>query len=74
MNLLLAYPIIFLIKIYQSLLSPFFGFNCRFSPTCSEYTKQSLLKYGLVKGLFLALRRLSKCHPYSKSNFNDPLN
>ncbi|MBI72350.1 MAG: membrane protein insertion efficiency factor YidD [Candidatus Marinimicrobia bacterium] len=73
-NLLLVSPLIFLIKIYQLLLSPFLGSNCRFIPTCSEYTKQSLLRYGLVKGSFLALRRLSKCHPCSKSHFNDPLN
>jgi len=39
---------------------------CRFSPTCSEYMKQSILKYGIIKGVRLGCFRLIKCHPYSK--------
>ena len=45
---------------------------CRFTPTCSEYTFQAVEKYGVVKGLFLGLKRIIRCHPFSKGGY-DPL-
>jgi putative membrane protein insertion efficiency factor len=55
---------LFLIKVYKKLLSPVLGRHCRFWPTCSDYTAQSIEKYGAGRGLFLGLRRLLKCHPF----------
>ncbi|NLK61902.1 MAG: membrane protein insertion efficiency factor YidD [Fusobacteria bacterium] len=60
------------IKGYQKLISPLLGKNCRFYPTCSSYTIQALEKYGIIKGLFLGLKRILKCHPFNKGGF-DPL-
>ncbi len=64
--------IIFLIKFYQKAISPFLGRRCRFHPTCSEYTKQAVEKYGALKGLYLGLVRILKCHPFHKGGY-DPL-
>ena len=58
--------IINLIDIYKYLISPLLGNNCRFLPTCSEYTKDSIVKFGLVKGCWLGLKRILKCHPWGK--------
>ena len=63
---------IFLIKFYQKAISPFLGRTCRFYPTCSEYTKQAVEKYGALKGLYLGLIRILKCHPFHKGGY-DPL-
>ena len=63
---------IFLIKFYQKAISPFLGRRCRFYPTCSEYTKQAVEKYGALKGLYLGLIRILKCHPLHKGGY-DPL-
>lgn len=64
--------LIFLIKFYQKAISPFLGRRCRFYPTCSEYTKQAVEKYGALKGLYLGLIRILKCHPFHKGGY-DPL-
>ena len=58
--------IIYMIKLYQLTLGLFFRGACKFHPTCSEYTKQAIFKYGVIKGGILSLKRLTKCHPYSK--------
>ncbi|MBP9477722.1 MAG: membrane protein insertion efficiency factor YidD [Sebaldella sp.] len=63
---------ILLIKFYQKAISPFLGRRCRFYPTCSEYTKQAIEKYGLFKGTYLGVRRILKCHPFHKGGY-DPL-
>mgnify|MGYP003590358126 FL=1 len=63
---------IFLIKFYQKAISPVLGRRCRFYPTCSEYTKQAVEKYGALKGLYLGLFRILKCHPFHKGGY-DPL-
>ena len=55
-----------MIKLYQLTLGLFFRGACKFHPTCSEYTKQAIFKYGVIKGGLLSLKRLTKCHPYSK--------
>lgn len=64
--------LIFLIKFYQKLVSPFIVTSCCFYPTCSEYAGQAIYKYGIIKGLFLTIRRLLKCHPFSDPKY-DPL-
>ena len=64
--------IISLIDIYKYLVSPLLGNNCRFLPTCSEYTKDSIVKFGLVKGCWLGLKRILKCHPWGKGGY-DPI-
>tara|TARA_Y100001958_G_scaffold60479_1_gene40737 strand:- start:286 stop:501 length:216 start_codon:yes stop_codon:yes gene_type:complete len=60
------------IILYQKILSPFFPSSCRFTPTCSEYSKQSILKYGLLKGSYLGVKRILKCHPWGESGY-DPV-
>ncbi len=53
-----------LIKGYKILISPLLGRNCRFYPTCSEYTHEAIQKHGLIKGILLGTKRLLKCHPF----------
>ena len=54
---------IFFVKIYQVMISPFLGQNCRFYPSCSGYTIQALETHGFLKGSYLSIKRISKCHP-----------
>lgn len=61
-----------IILFYQKYISPMLGKKCKFYPTCSEYTKQAILKYGCIKGVLLGLKRIMKCHPFSKGGY-DPL-
>jgi len=63
---------IFLIKIYQFIISPMLGKICRFTPTCSQYSEESIKSHGLSKGIKLSLKRLAKCHPWGKSGY-DPV-
>ena len=60
------------IRIYQTLISPLLPASCRFYPTCSDYTVQAIIKHGVKKGSWKALKRLSKCHPYNAGGF-DPV-
>jgi putative membrane protein insertion efficiency factor len=53
-----------LIKLYQYLLSPWVGSHCRFYPTCSEYAKAAIETHGVLRGSWLAARRLLRCHPW----------
>ncbi|HTT03641.1 MAG TPA: membrane protein insertion efficiency factor YidD [Steroidobacteraceae bacterium] len=53
-----------LIRIYQWTVSPLLGPTCRFYPSCSNYALQALRRYGLVRGGWLALRRIARCHPF----------
>lgn len=62
-----------MIWIYRHSISLFVGRQCRFLPTCSAYADEALQKYGLAKGGSLALRRLCKCHPFSKESGFDPV-
>ena len=52
-----------LIKTYQFLISPLLGHSCRYLPTCSEYSIESLKEFGLIKGIFMSLKRILSCHP-----------
>ncbi len=54
----------FLIRIYQLVLSPVLGKNCRFHPSCSDYMKEAIKKHGLLNGILLGTKRLLKCHPF----------
>ena len=62
----MKYIVIYIIKTYQLTFGLYVKGACRFSPTCSEYMKQAVLKYGAIKGMWMGTRRLIKCHPYSK--------
>jgi putative membrane protein insertion efficiency factor len=64
---ILIFPFVFLIKIYQFLISPIIGKNCRFNPTCSNYALEALKKHGLVLGMYYSIIRISKCHPWGGS-------
>ncbi len=68
----LSFPFILLIRSYQLVISPWIGPKCRFTPTCSQYGIEALRKYGPVKGLWLTIRRVSRCHPWGGSGF-DPV-
>jgi putative membrane protein insertion efficiency factor len=61
---ILSLPLIALIKLYQWIISPLLGPKCRFTPTCSQYALEALQKYGPLKGGWLALRRIARCHPW----------
>ena len=61
-----------MIIVYQQVISPYIGICCRFEPTCSHYTMQAIDKHGLVKGLFLGIGRLLKCHPFHSGGL-DPV-
>ena len=60
------------IKIYKYLISPLFGHSCRFLPTCSEYSMETLEEYGFFKGLYMSLKRILSCHPWGSCGF-DPV-
>jgi len=64
---IISYPFILIIRIYQYLLSPLLGPKCRFTPTCSHYAIEALRKHGLFKGGWLAVKRISRCHPWGGS-------
>lgn len=68
----LAKPLILLIKIYQYGISPLSGPHCRFAPSCSHYAVEALQKHGVVRGSWLALRRISRCHPLNAGGL-DPV-
>jgi len=59
------------IRLYQLALSPFLGGHCRFVPSCSEYTREAVEKYGAIKGAFLGGKRLLKCHPFHASGVDE---
>ena len=72
LNKIISNHIIMIIKFYQFFISPILGQNCRYLPTCSEYSIQSIKKFGIFKGIFLSLRRISKCHPWGNHGY-DPV-
>ena len=69
---LCALPLILVVRFYQLCISPFTPPACRFTPTCSQYALEALRKYGPLKGGWLTLRRLARCHPWGGSGY-DPL-
>jgi putative membrane protein insertion efficiency factor len=69
---IIQFPFIILIRIYKYSISPLLPNACRYTPTCSNYTEQAILKYGILKGIGMGIKRISKCHPWGGSGY-DPL-
>lgn len=61
-----------LIRAYQIVISPLLPASCRFEPSCSEYARQAILKHGVLRGLWIAVVRLGKCHPFHAGGY-DPV-
>ena len=72
MTTLIKQLFIFLIKIYQWAISPLLGQNCRYTPTCSQYAIEALNEWGVFKGSWLAIKRISSCHPWGGCGY-DPV-
>ena len=69
---LAAIPLLGLVWLYQKGISPMLGANCRFEPSCSAYAREALDEYGGFKGGWLAIKRISRCHPWGGSGY-DPV-
>jgi uncharacterized protein len=65
-------PMLGLLRCYRSLISPALGPACRFEPSCSAYAEEAIRRFGVIKGCYLALRRLLRCQPFGRSGF-DPV-
>ncbi|WP_035467598.1 membrane protein insertion efficiency factor YidD [Algoriphagus mannitolivorans] len=63
---------IFPVLVYQYTISPLFPSSCRFTPTCSQYMKEAILKHGVLKGSFLGFKRIGRCHPWG-GHGHDPV-
>ena len=68
----LAWPLIQLVRFYRFAISPWLGGNCRFQPTCSSYAIEALRCHGVLKGSWLAARRIGRCNPWGGSGY-DPV-
>ncbi|MDX1733981.1 MAG: membrane protein insertion efficiency factor YidD [Halioglobus sp.] len=64
--------LIFLIQCYKAAISPLLGNHCRFHPSCSSYAQEAIATHGAVKGTYLAIRRLLRCHPWHEGGV-DPV-
>lgn len=69
---MIRWLLIKLVRGYQYFLSPWVGSNCRFNPTCSNYAIESLKQHGALKGTWLAIKRIGRCHPWAQGG-NDPV-
>lgn len=65
--------IYFLIGIYQRIISPFLGSNCRFFPSCSAYAREALQEHGIWAGTWMTVGRFFSCHPWSAKSWHDPV-
>jgi putative membrane protein insertion efficiency factor len=68
----MRFLLILLVKGYRLIFSPYVGRSCRFAPTCSQYALDALHEYGALKGSWLALRRIGRCHPWHAGGY-DPV-
>ena len=64
---------LWLIRFYRANISPMHAPCCRFTPTCSQYALEAVEKYGALKGGYLAIRRILRCHPFHKGGYYDPV-
>ncbi|QDT06434.1 Putative membrane protein insertion efficiency factor [Rubripirellula lacrimiformis] len=64
--------IILPIRFYQIAISPLLGPNCRFTPTCSQYTIESIRKFGVIRGIYRGTRRIMRCHPWNPGGYDPP--
>ncbi len=64
--------LLLLLRAYQYTLRPLLGANCRFYPSCSDYSRDAIERYGALRGSWLAARRIARCHPYHVGGY-DPL-
>ncbi len=64
--------LLWIIRGYQLIVSPYLGQSCRFTPTCSEYSLEAIQEYGTLKGGWMALRRIGRCHPWHDGGY-DPV-
>lgn len=69
---LLAWPLIMLVRFYRLAISPWLGVNCRYDPTCSRYAIEALQTHGIIRGTWLAAKRIGRCHPWGGSGY-DPV-
>ena len=72
MKKILIFPFMILIKFYRSVISPLTPASCRYSPSCSLYRLEAFEKHGPIKGLYLTVKRILSCHPWSKGGY-DPV-
>ena len=72
MRKILTAPVILLIQVYRYLLSPLIGSHCRYTPSCSRYALDAVKAHGVVKGLWLAVKRVGSCHPWHVGGY-DPV-
>jgi hypothetical protein len=63
---------VYMLRFYKYAISPILPPACRFTPTCSEYAAEAIEKYGFLKGFWLGLKRLSRCHPFGDGGY-DPV-
>lgn len=63
---------VFLVRVYQYCISPWFPSSCRHVPTCSHYTIEAIKEWGVLRGVWLGVKRISKCHPWGTSGY-DPI-
>ncbi|MEI6301071.1 MAG: membrane protein insertion efficiency factor YidD [Betaproteobacteria bacterium] len=64
--------LVLLIRAYQYTISPILGNRCRFAPSCSAYAEEAIVRYGLARGVWFALRRIARCHPWNPGGY-DPV-
>jgi putative membrane protein insertion efficiency factor len=67
----MKFVLLILLRFYRSAISPYLGNNCRFHPTCSVYAMQAIEQYGSIKGTWLALKRIVKCHPWHPGGIDE---
>jgi len=68
----MKYLVLDFLRLYKTFLSPFLPPSCRFTPTCSEYAMSSIEKYGVIRGTWLAAKRILRCQPFCKGGY-DPI-
>lgn len=67
----MKFLLLLILRFYRKAISPYLGNNCRFHPTCSVYAMQAIEKYGALKGTWLAMKRIGKCHPFHPGGIDE---